>query len=205
MAVGDIPEVLANPSGKRRRVDVVRAARRVFSQKGYHGASMRDLGEAVGLRSGSLYAHIASKSELLFEVLDDGADQFLAALAPIASSGASARERLRQAYRAHVEVVAGHIETATVFFHEWRFLEGERRAAILEKRDRYEAMWRRIVEDGIRRGEFRTVDPRLATIWLLSAANWMYQWYRRDGAASPEEVADLFADFALSGLEKGGG
>lgn len=201
---GDTKERRTRPAGKRRRTDVVRAARRVFSRKGYHAASMRDLGEAVGLRRGSLYAHIESKAELLFEVLDDGAEQFLAALAPIASSSAPARDRLRQAYRAHMEVVAGHSESATVFFHEWRFLEGESRAAILEKRDRYEAMWRRIVEDGIGRGEFRPVDPRMATVWLLSAANWMYQWYRPDGPASPREIADRFTDFALFGLEEGG-
>lgn len=184
----------------RRRDDVLRAARRVFSQKGYHGASMRDLGEAVGLRRGSLYAHIASKAELLFEVIDAGADEFLRALAPIAASPRPAAERLRQAFRAHAEVVAGHSEAATVFFHEWRFLAGEARALILAKRDRYEALWRSIVEDGMAAGEFRPGDARLVTIWLLSAANWLYQWFRPDGPLSAAAVADAFADLALSGL-----
>ncbi|MBX5476563.1 MAG: TetR family transcriptional regulator [Clostridia bacterium] len=187
-----------------RRADVVSAARRLFSRKGYHATSMQDLGEALGVQRGSLYAHIDSKEELLYEIVREGADAFLEALRPVVERPAPAAEKLRAAYRAHVGVIARRLDAATVFFHEWRFLGPERRADVLARRDAYEGLWRRIVEEGVASGEFRPVDAKLAAIWLLSSANWLYQWYRPDGPSSAEEIADQFATLALNGLGAGG-
>ncbi len=85
----------APPLRTSRRADVVRAAARLFSERGYHGTSMQHLGDALGLQRGSLYAHIGSKEELLFDVVEEGAGRFLERGQRASESGGSATDRLK--------------------------------------------------------------------------------------------------------------
>ena len=184
-----------------RRAEMVRVAARLFSERGYHGTSMQHLGDALGLLRGSLYAHIGSKEELLFEVADEGADRFLARGEEAVASDLPAAERLRLLLVGHVETAANHLDAATVFLNEWRYLSADLRAVIQEKRDRYEAMVAEIVSDGTADGEFRAdADARLAVLLVLSAANWTYEWYRPGGRLTPAEVGERFAALIVDGL-----
>lgn len=189
-----------------RRAEMVRVAARLFSERGYHGTSMQHLGDALGLLRGSLYAHIGSKEELLFDVADEGAERFLARGEEAVASNAPAAERLRLLLIGHVETAANHLDAATVFLNEWRYLSDDLRAVIQEKRDRYEAMVAEIVSDGIAHGEFRAdVDARLGILLVLSAANWTYEWYRPGGRLTPAEVGERFAALIVDGLRVGKG
>jgi AcrR family transcriptional regulator len=156
---------------------------------------MRDIGEATGLLAGSLYAHIASKEDLLYEVVVQAAHQFLGRVEEIRAEELPAEERLRAAMRAHVSVVADNLDAAWVFHHEWKALTGERREEVRRLRRRYERLWDEIV-----RGLPGAMDPRFARLLVLSAANWTYTWYRPEGPLSPEQVADRFTDLLLAGL-----
>lgn len=185
-----------------RRAEMVNAAARLFSERGYHGTSMRHLGDALGLLRGSLYAHIGSKEELLFDVVDEGAERFLGRGTEAVAADAPAAERLRMLLVGHVETAAQHLDAATVFLNEWRYLSDDLRAVIQAKRDRYEAMVTGIVSDGIAAGEFRRdADVRLAVLLVLSAANWTYEWYRPGGRLSPTEVGERFAELIVTGLK----
>lgn len=185
-----------------RRDQILRAAGRLFSQRGYHGTSMRDLAAALGLTQGSLYNHWASKEELLFAIIDRISDEFLQTLEPIARGGLSPTEKLRAAARAHVRIIVENLDTATVFLHEWKFLGAEYKERIREKRDRYERLFRRILEEGVERGEFRPVDVKLASLLYLSALNWIYQWYSPRGEWTAEEIADRYFELWLRGLRR---
>ncbi|WP_243123639.1 TetR/AcrR family transcriptional regulator [Thermaerobacter sp. FW80] len=189
------------PRSTARREEILTVAGELFRQKGYHATSMQDIADRLQLQRGSLYAHIDSKEELLFEIVDRAADRFLEGIERAWREGRTARERLRRALAAHMSVIADHRDTASVFFHEWRFLRDDLRRRIQVKRDRYEARWRELIADGVRRGEFRAVDPRFAALLALSAVNWAYQWYSPEGPLSPAEVAEAFADLILQGLE----
>src|SRR5919199_954858 len=112
-----------------RRRTLTREAARLFAEKGYHGTSIGDLADALGVQKGSLYAHIAGKEDLLYETMREGAHAFHAALDPIPED-APATEKIRLALRAHLRVVADQLEVATVFVQEWKYLEGERRGGI---------------------------------------------------------------------------
>lgn len=184
-----------------RRAHILKVAGRLFSQKGYHSASMRDLAAALGLTQGSLYNHFAGKEELLFAIIDRVSDEFLAAIEPIARSEASPIEKLRAAVRVHLQVIAENLETATVFLHEWKFLSADYKERIKAKRDRYEALFRTIITQGIERDELRSVDIKFAALLTLSALNWVYQWYSPRGPLTAEEIADSYANLLLSGLK----
>src|SRR3954454_8148252 len=119
-----------------RREDLTRIAARLFAERGYQGTSLADLAGALGVQKPSLYHHIASKEDLLWEIAWSGAEAFHAALDGVPPAPAS--DRIRLALRAHLAVVAGQLDIATVFVREWRYLEGERRERFLAERRRYE-------------------------------------------------------------------
>lgn len=182
-----------------RRTEIVAAAGRLFSQSGYHITSMRDLAREVNLQGGSLYAHIESKDQLLWELVNAAADQFLEAARAIPAE-LPADERVRRLVRGHLTVIAREIEHATVFFHEWRFLSPERRATIAARRDEYEGYFRRAIEDGVASGVFTVPDPRLATLFVLSALNWTYQWYRPGGPLGLDAFIEQYTRLILNSL-----
>src|SRR5437868_5936683 len=109
-----------------RRSELTREAARLFAEKGYHGTSIGDLAEAMGVQKGSLYHHIASKADLLWEVASEGALAFHGALDAIPDDLGPV-VRLRAALRAHLRVVSEQLDVATVFVREWRYLDEARR------------------------------------------------------------------------------
>ena len=182
---------------------MVKAAARLFSERGYHGTSMQHLGDALGLQRGSLYAHIGSKEELLFDVVEEGADRFLERGQEASELAGSATARLTALLVGHAETAAENLDSATVFLNEWRYLSEDLRAAVQAKRDRYEAMVRSIVEDGIATGEFRAdADVRFAATLVLSAGNWLFSWYRPGGELGPTEIGERFAELLTRGLAR---
>lgn len=184
-----------------RRTEMVAAAARLFSRHGYHGTSMQDLGNALGLLKGSLYAHVGSKEELLFDVVDEGADRFLERGREAVELDRRASERLERFLIGHITTAIEHLEAATVFLNEWRYLSDDLRQAVQDKRDAYEALVRRIVLDGKQTGEFRAdADVDMTARLMLSAGNWVYAWYRPQGELSPTEIGRRFTDSIVRGL-----
>ncbi len=181
-----------------RRSELTREAARLFAEKGYHGTSIGDLAEAMGVQKASLYHHIASKADLLWEVARDGADAFHAALDEI-DDRLPAVEKLRLALRAHLRVVAKQLDIATVFVREWRYLEGERREAFLDERRRYEERIRSLFREGVEQSELRTdLDVGIAALVFLSAANWAYTWLQPD--RDTDTLADRFFELLVDGM-----
>ena len=181
-----------------RKSELTRQAARLFAEKGYHGTSIGDLAEAMGVQKGSLYAHIDSKADLLWEVARDGAAAFHAGLDTVPDE-LPATEKIRFALRAHLRVIAEQLEIATVFIREWRYLEGERRDEFLGERRRYEERFRAFFREGRELGGLRTdLDDATATLLALSAANWAYTWLRP--GTDTDELADRFFAFLLDGM-----
>jgi len=157
-----------------------------------------DLAEALGVQKGSLYAHIESKVDLLWEVAREGAEAFHTALDAVPDEGPVV-ERIRGALRAHLGVVAGQLDVATVFIREWGYLEGDRRDIFLGERRRYEERFRALFREGRERGELRSdLDDGAAALLALSAANWAYTWLK-PGAAT-DELADRFTALLVDGM-----
>ena len=152
----------------------------------------------MGVQKGSLYAHIESKADLLWEVARDGAAAFHAALDAVPDY-LPATEKIRLALRAHLRVVAEQLDVATVFIREWRYLDGERREEFVAERRRYEDRFRALFREGRELGGLRTdLDDATATLLALSAANWAYTWLRED--ADTDELADRFFALLVDGM-----
>jgi AcrR family transcriptional regulator len=181
-----------------RRSELTREAARLFAERGYHGTSIGDLAAALGVQKGSLYSHIASKQDLLYEIVRDGVAAFTAGLDAIPEQ-LPAVEKLRLALRAHLRVVSEQLDVATVWMREWRYLEGERRDWFLEERRRYEQRIRDLFREGREHSELRTdLDDATATLLFLSAANWAYTWLQ--AGRDTDDIADRFYLLLVEGI-----
>src|SRR5437762_11766544 len=100
-----------------RRSELTRQAARLFAEKGYHGTSIGDLAQAMGVQKGSLYAHIDSKQDLLYETMRDGAAAFHGGLDGI-SQQLPATEKIRLALRSHLRIVSEQLDVATACVRE---------------------------------------------------------------------------------------
>ena len=186
-----------------RRREIEDVASTLFRERGYAGTSVRDIARAMDIQGASLYAHVASKQDVLRAIVERMASRFEHAaddaLKAIDSPDGEATPtaRLAALTRAHVEVVTDDLGRATVFVHEWRSLEPDLRARMSKRRDTYERRFRTVIADGVDSGEFATVDPAAAAAFILTALNGLVAWYRPDGRLEPAAIADLFTDLAV--------
>ncbi len=190
--------------GLDRRSEVLEAAEKLFSVRGYEATSVRDIADVLAIKPGSLYSHISNKEDLLWEIVSRAADRFFEAVRPISESNLVTVEKLKRAIAAHVAVITKSASAAGIYTTEWRHLGEPRRTQFTTRRDEYEKMFRRMVHDAIREGAFSDVDEKFATLHILSSLNWIYQWYRRDGAMTPEEIARRITDLLFNGLRRAG-
>ena len=190
---------------RRRAIEDV--ASDLFRANGYAATSIRDIARALDLQGPSLYAHVTSKEDVLWAIVDRAAARFEAAadLAEGLSGGthpgptatSDPESRLAALVRAHVGVIVADAGAAGVFVHEWRALGRDRRALILARRDAYEHRFRGVIEDGMATGAFAMTDAGLAATAILSMLNGIPGWFDPAGRLGPDRIADHFADFAL--------
>jgi AcrR family transcriptional regulator len=189
------------PIAETRRRQIEGVASALFRERGYAGTGMREIARGLQLRGASLYAHVGSKEDVLFSIVERAADRFAKALSPyLHADGMSPEYRLRGMIRAHVRVLTDNLEDSAVFLHEWRFLGAERRAEILARRDNHERAFSNAIADGVEAGDFRLIDERIAARSLLSALNGIAGWWRADGPLSADQIAEAYADLHLAGL-----
>lgn len=203
--VSGAPVVEGPIASRRRREDVIAAAGRLFAASGYHGTSMRDLGEELGLLGSSLYSHIGSKNELLEEIVSNGVELCLALAAQVRAEGGSPRYQLRRLVVSHVELVAANLDTWLTFVNEYRFLPDEQLRRVVELRDAYQGSFHSILTEGSADGTFHAdLDAHLLANLLLSVLNAVPRWYRVDGLRSATEIGESIYDLVARGICSGG-
>ncbi len=184
------------------RDDILEAAAQIFSQKGFHATSMQDIAQAVNLQKASLYHHIASKQEILVEVLDQALELLIANMRAVIERPLPPDEKLRESMRVYLETMLDNRELAAVLLLEHRSLEPELRARHIPRRDHFERLWRDLIQEGCEQDVFACEEPAIVSRALLGVMNWTITWYRPDGRLSASEIAGQFAELFLCGLLK---
>jgi len=184
------------------RDDILEAAAQVFRQKGFHGASMANIAEAVNLQKASLYHHVSSKQEILFELLDRALELLLERISPIASLDLPADERLCRMIREYLQILAENTDLSAVLLFEHRSLEGRQHARHVPNRDKFENLWRDVLKDGVRSRQFVCDDIPLSARAILGILNWTITWYQPNGSLTVEQIADHYSNLLLNGLKK---
>ncbi len=185
-----------------RKDQIIQTAAKLFRVKSYEAASMRDIASELGIEAASLYSHIKSKDEILEIICFRKAEEFLNAIAEVNDIYFDAEEKLRMAIKNHVRIIASDLDAATVFLREWRYLSPDKLKEFVSFRHKYENEFRIIIHQGENENVFDTVDVKFAVLTILSAVNWIVEWYNPKGNMTPEEIADNLTVFILTGLKK---
>ncbi len=180
---------------------ILESAAQVFRQKGFHGASMADIAEAVQLQKASLYHHFSSKQEILVELLNRALDILVEGMTAVLALDVPPDEKLHLAMRAYLRTLSEQGDLVSVLLLEHRSLDREYHPRHIPNRDRFEQMWRDLIQQGVDAGVFHCEDIPLTVRGLLGVMNWTITWYRPGGELSIEEIADHFANAFLNGLK----
>jgi AcrR family transcriptional regulator len=184
------------------RDDILDAAAQVISQKGFHGASMSDIANAVNLQKASLYHHVSSKQEILLALLDRALGMLTEHIAAITVQDIPADEKLKLMVRAYLSALADNSDLTSVLLFEHRSLDKKTHARHVPHRDKFEGLWRDVLNEGVRTNVFDLKDTGLAVRALMGVMNWTLTWYHPDGKKSIEQIADEYSDFILKGMLK---
>ncbi len=184
------------------REAILESAAQVIRQKGFHGASMADIAKVVDLKKASLYHHFPSKQDILLELLDRALDMVIERMAFVMQQSLPADEKLRLAMRSYLKTLSEQGDLVSVLLLEHRSLEPEFHVRHVPHRDRFEEMWRELIQEGVNTGIFSCDDIPLTVRGLMGIMNWTITWFHAAGPLTIEEVADHFANVSLSGLRK---
>ncbi|RPI15571.1 MAG: TetR/AcrR family transcriptional regulator [Ignavibacteriae bacterium] len=185
-----------------RKEQIFLTAERLFKEKGYMASSMRDIAAELDIEAASLYSHIKSKDEILETICFRMADQFLESIAEANDLYFNAEERLKMAIKSHIKILTGDLNASSVFIREWRHLNEPRLSEFKELRNKYENEFRSILQNGEDENVFQTVDKKFAVLTILSALNWITEWYKPEGEMTSDEIAENLSAFILNGLRK---
>lgn len=178
------------------RLRVLEAATGLLGERGFHGVSMRDLADALGIKGSSLYAHVSSKQHLLFEVTQIGLREYYSTLtAALLESGSAPDEQLRALVHAHVLMQLTYPALTQTCTRELRHLEPELQAQVVAIRVQAEQLFLNVVDRGVRLGRFTVTNPRRAMRAIADMGIRTAEWPRPEGDA--DEIANDYAGYAL--------
>jgi len=183
-----------------KQAEIFSAALRLFQEKGYHGASMQDLADAVGMQKASLYYYFRSKEDLLVLVCERGTRALTRELSAIVDAALPPSEKLRRAIECHLVALCEQLELFTVFLHEQKFLSEHQKRRLRGEGKRQAELLEAIIAEGVQTGDFRTVNVPVTVLAILGMCNWLYEWYSPTGPLTPREIAALFSEIVLNGL-----
>ncbi len=181
---------------------ILESAAQVIRQKGFHGASMADIADAVDLQKASLYHHFGSKQEILLELLDRALEMVTTRMSEVMALDVPTDEKLCLAMRAYLRTLSEQGDLVSVLLLEHRSLDPEFHSRHIPNRDRFEKMWRDLIQQGVEEGIFQCDDIPLTVRGLMGVMNWTITWYRPDGKLSVEQISDHFANMFLEGIKK---
>jgi AcrR family transcriptional regulator len=191
-------KAVATREEPNRRGDIVRAAGRLFHEKGYSATTIRDIANAVGMRSGSPFYHFKTKHDMLRAVVLEGIDAINGTVSQALDPKLSPRARFEAMLRAHLRQLLGEEgrDFAATLLHESRHLDPEAQTEVVALTDSYEAVWQSALKD-LKRAGLIADDSPVARLFLMGALNWTVQWYRPGGSKTIDQLARQLADFVI--------
>ncbi|HEY7593692.1 MAG TPA: TetR/AcrR family transcriptional regulator [Actinophytocola sp.] len=186
----------------QRRDALVQIAAELFAEQGYRATTVRHIGDAAGVLSGSLYHHFDSKETILDELLSSYLEELLDTYGTIVKAGDDPAATLRELVRASFRSLSEHRAAVTVLQNERNYLRTLPRFGYLTKsEEEVRRTWIAVLRDGISAGDFRKDQDPVVTYRFLRDSVWVaVRWFRADGPLSADELADHYLALIFEGL-----
>jgi AcrR family transcriptional regulator len=181
------------------RIEILKAAAAAFRRLGYHGATVERIADALRMKKGNLYYYFRDKEDILFACHQYSLDRLLAILDDVEQSNRPPDEKLRQLIVSSVHTILDELH-GTALFLDLEALSPSHFKTIVARRDRFDRGLRQVLAEGIGSGSFARRDAKLLSFAILGAVNWIPRWYRPDGPATSQEIAERFAEYLIAGL-----
>jgi len=186
----------ATADGTHRRL--LEEALLLFGARGFHGVSVREITDATGIRASSLYAHMESKEQLLFELVIIGHEEHHELLRhALVEASSDPIDQLSRLVRAHVFLHATYPLLARICNRELQALSDESRVRVMDVRNASQQLMADVVERGMRLGVFHVEDLWLASAATLAMGLRIAEWWSDEMGYTVEAVADAYATFAV--------
>lgn len=189
---------------------LLEVAARVFAQKGYDGATMRDLARTSGMSLAGIYYYVRGKNELLYLVQERCFREVIEGAERSVAEAATPLERVERFIQHHVLFFARRMDAMKVLSHEANRLTGQRLERIKGLKRRYLKMLTELLAE-LDGDSSERPDPQLSAYALFGMMNWIYTWYNPRGSVSPRALAEHFSRLFLYGargatvpIEQGG-
>jgi AcrR family transcriptional regulator len=183
------------------RVDILKSAAKAFRQLGYHGATVEQIAAALHMKKGNLYYYFRNKEEILFACHQYSLDRLTQLLEDVQHSRMGADEKLRRLIVAFVHTILDELH-GTALILELEALSPAHLKTVIARRDTFDHGVRLVLEEGMANGVFAPSDAKLLAFAFFGAVNWIPRWFSPEGPASSQQIADLFADFFITGLRR---
>jgi AcrR family transcriptional regulator len=185
-----------------QKAKMLETARRLFWEKGYNATSMRDIAISYGCRPANIYNFFSDKEEILFEVLREEMEQIIHPIKHLEQDdGSSPIEQLRFVIESHLKVTLSYRRSSGLLFDvALDSLSPAKRKTIIDFRDTYDRIIRKVIRRGIDTGYFPDVDVRLAGFMIASMITRTRIWFHPKKGVSVSELSDFISKFTLNGL-----
>jgi TetR/AcrR family transcriptional regulator, cholesterol catabolism regulator len=184
-----------------RWAQICEAATRLFYVRGFHGTSMQDISDVVGVRKGSLYHYITSKEELLFQVLKSLHEESASVIEQVRYRTGRPLEELKRYLKSMTVHAGAEADRLSIFFHDFQFILPAQQREIISERDIYVKVTERLISEAVKlRVVASSIHVRVAARTIMSTVTGTREWYRPTGAMRLEDIAEQIADFLVSGL-----
>ncbi|MES2764382.1 MAG: TetR/AcrR family transcriptional regulator [Bacteroidota bacterium] len=191
-----------NPRNNGKRDVILKEAAKLFKEKSFGGASMRELAERVGIEAPSMYHHIASKDEILEIICFSIGNLYVSQLEDISRRELSVIEKLKELIRLHVRIMIKNGDAVSVANNDWKHLSDEKLKKFKELRSGYEKKVVELLKEGVESGELKAVNTSVTLFTILSAIRWVELWWRPNRGISAEELEESIITILLEGLVK---
>ncbi len=188
--------------GKERKIEIVKAASKLFKERGFSAVTMRDLAQEMGIKAASLYNHIQSKDEILSLVVMKVAKEFDDAMNSIVVMQATPSEKLKRIIETHVAISIRNEDAMASVNNDWMHLSAPDIEDFMKMRTDYEGNVRRTIQEGIEKGEIRPQDPEMMLFSLLSTLNTLYLWYAKREVKDIDQLTQEMTQILLKGVLK---
>lgn len=180
---------------EKKKEEILRSAAIVFAEKGYHGTTMEEIAAKLLMTKGSMYYYFKNKDELLYHCHKMIMDLSISGMKEIIDSSLSSTEKLHKAIKAHISLATSEKSMFMVMHKPSQHFTDDYLHEILEARTAYSQYFDRIIAEGIKSGEFQSVDVKMVRMIILGALNWTQEWFDPKGEKTPEEISEVFATY----------